>query len=189
MSVLTNEKPVLFIDGERIYKFRIGDVVKISNNYYRLENIQPLRHGPVALGSIATTETGTFDFSVANSQYMQPLEGYLYWVEKVAIDGRCGFRFEFPKGQPHLHPKGSAPGEYIYFRHAKPSDPLYLPFVIEPPYYPTWQLYNPHTAANNSDAWFWGFKWQVEMLKGMDVPSEGYIELTDYRRSGELGTA
>ncbi len=174
---------ILFIDSEKIYKFRIGHNIKILENYYRIDNIQPLYHKE-ACGSCSATDTLTKDFDT----YLKPREGYLYFIEHVGIDGFCGFHFQMPKGQPHLTPQGY--GEYIYFDIANPLDPYYLPFIVEPPNYPVLKLYNPEAAANNSDASFEGQKMQVKKLEGAEIPPKGqYTELIDYTTSGELGTA
>lgn len=170
--------PIIFIDNQRKYKFQVGYKVKIGKNFYEIIGIEDLKHKE-AMGSLAAAGTTTYDFDA----YMKPLDGYIYFVEYLAIDGYCGFQFHFPKGIPHGTPRGNT--EYLYFFDANPSDPLYKPFFIIPPNYPSFALYNPEASANNSDAIFTGERWRVEKLDVTQIPPEGkYVELTDYAAGG-----
>lgn len=170
--------PIIFIDGVRIYKFMIGYKFKIGQTFYEILGIEPFKHLE-ALGSLAASTTTTKDFTT----YMKPLDNYIYFVEWMAIDGNCGFQFQFQKGIPHGTVRGNT--EYLYFDDAKPSDPLYWPFLIIPPNYPTWALYNPTASANNSDAIFKGERWLVKKLGVNETPPEGqYTILTDYAAGG-----
>lgn len=170
--------PIIFIDDIREYKFMIGYKIKVGNNYYEILGIERLTHKE-AIGAVTTLNTTTKDFN----DYMKPLDGYIYFVEFMAIDGNCGFQLEFPKGIPHGTPRGNV--EYLYFADASPSAPLYEPLVIIPPNYPSWKVYNPTASTNNSDAIFKGKRWRVKKLGVSEIPAEGrYIELTDYASGG-----
>jgi len=156
----------------------IGYIVKIGNNFYKIQAIDPL-YNKEATGSVAASTTTTKDWNT----YMQPLDGYIYFVEWLSIDGNLGFQLQFPKGMQHGSPRGKI--EYFYFKDAMPSNPLYYPFVITPPNYPTFGLYNPTSAANNSDVEFVGQRWAVRKLDNMERPPEGkYVELVDYANRG-----
>ena len=172
---------IIFIDNQRKYKFFIGYKIKVGSAFYEIIGIEELRHKE-ATGSLGAGSTTTKDFN----NYMQPLDNMIYFVEEVGIDGNLGFQFEFPKGQSHHTPRGAA--EYIYWEEANPLDPMYCPFVITPPNHPSFKLYNPTGAANNSDAFFRGEKWQVEKLVGARIPAAGtYTELMDYANPKGIG--
>ena len=169
---------IIFIDNERKYKFRIGNVVKIGTRIYKITNIEPLIHKE-SCGAITTTGTKDFD------SYLKPREGYLYFIEYVAIDGRCEFQFQYPKGQPHYTPRGYQ--EYIGFDRANIDDPLYAPFIVINPEYPSVYLYNPTGVANTSYMTFEGEKFEVTEVTENAPPID--MEICDYPRSGSLGTA
>lgn len=169
---------IIFIDGERKYKFRIGYVIKIGKNFYRITGIEELRWTE-ALGSLAATTATTYDFST----YMKPLDGYIYFVEYMGIDGFCGFALQFPKGIVHGAPRGQT--SYVYKDEAGKLNPMYYPMVITSPNYPTWATYNPESSANNADAYFFGERWKVNKLTQPEISEiTSYEELTDYANSG-----
>lgn len=169
---------IIFINGERKYIFRIGYVVKIGLNFYRIKGIEELRwYEPI--GSIATVTVTQKDFDT----YMKPLAGYIYWVEYMGIDGFCGFSIEFPKGIVHGAPRGQL--QYIYKDEAGKLNPVYYPMIITAGSHPTWNVYNPTGAANNSDAYFFGERWKVDLLKEAEIAEiTSWEELTDYASSG-----
>lgn len=171
---------VIFVDNKRKYKFMVGYKVKVGSRFYEIMGIEPLRHKE-ATGSVATVTATTKDWDT----YMRPLNGYIYFVEKMGINGYLGFAFQFPKGIVHGAPRGET--EYIYFNEANSLNPLYYPFVIIDPYFPTWALYNPNANSNNSDAYFFGERWLVrEMLSDEYrlLKRNEYTELVDYSKGG-----
>lgn len=175
--------PIIFIDDRRKYKFLIGYVVKLGITFYRITGIELLRHKE-ATGSVAAGLVTTKDWDT----YLKPLDGYMYFIEFIGIDGNLGFLFEFPKGTPHGTPRGTI--EYIYFDEASILDPLYLPFLVITPNHPSFRLYNPTAAANNSDVVFKGEKWQIEKLSKEEAAAlsrNEYTEMTNYAKSKGLG--
>lgn len=175
--------PIIFIDNRRKYKFLIGYVIKLGKNFYRIAGIEDLRHKE-ATGSVAALTVTTKDWDT----YLKPLDGYMYFVEFIGIDGLLGFLFEFPKGTPHGTPRGNI--EYIYFDEASILDPMYLPFLVITPHHPSFRLYNPTAAANNSDVIFKGEKWQVDKLSVEEAAAlsrNEYTEMTNYAKTRGLG--
>lgn len=169
---------IIFFDPHRKYKFLNGYHFKIGERFYRIDGIEELRHKE-ATGSVASGIDTKKDFD----EKMKPLDGFIYFVEHMGIDGRLGFQLEFPKGTQHGTPRGEI--EYIYFDEANPLDPTYIPLIIEPGNSPTFHLYNPHTAANNSDVVFTGERWKVTKLEDREItPDIRFIEMTDYAKGG-----
>lgn len=169
---------IIFIDNERKYKFLIGYNIKIGQDFYRIDGIEKLRHEE-ALTALATVTASTYDFST----YLKPLDGYMYFIEKMGIDGFCGFALQFPKGIVHGAPRGET--EYVYKDEAGKLNPEYYPFIITTPNYPTWAYYNPTTATNTSYAYFKGERWKVHKINSSELTGKDtYIELLDYTNGG-----
>jgi len=168
---------IVFIDGERKYKFLIGYKLKIGQDYYRIDGIEELRHTE-NLTALATVTASTYDFDT----YLKPLDGYIYFIEHMGIDGFCGFALQFPKGIVHGAPRGET--QYVYKDEAGKLDPLYYPFIITTPNYPTWAYYNPSGATNTSVAYFFGERWKVRKLQATEAPPKDFLELTDYAQGG-----
>lgn len=156
----------------------IGYQFKLGAKYYKILGIEDLRHKE-ATGSVDSLDDTTVSFD----DYMKPLDGYAYFVEFLAIDGYLGWQFEFPAGIPHGTPRGNI--EYIYFDEGHPLNMVYVPFIVTPPNYPTFKLYNPEAFANNSDILFKGKRWLVEKLTGAKIPPLGqFVEMEDYAAGG-----
>lgn len=170
---------IIFVDGERKHKFLIGYNVEIGANMYKIVGIEELRWME-AIGSLATVSTTSKDFDT----YMKPLDNYVYWVEYMGIDGFCGWALQFPKGIVHGAPRGQT--QYVYKDEAGKLNPLYYPMIITSPNYPTWVVYNPTGAANDSDAYFFGERWRIKLLIGAELSDIGsnFTKLTDYANSG-----
>lgn len=169
---------IIFIDGERKYKFLKGFIVKIGAKIYKILGIEELRWSE-PIGSIATVTGTTKDFDT----YMKPLDNYIYWVEYMGIDGFCGWALQFPKGIVHGAPRGQT--SYVYKDEAGKLNPMYYPMIITTPDYPTWAVYNPFSASNNSDAYFFGERWRVKLLDSLEMQNVTSVtELTDYANSG-----
>ncbi len=115
---------------------------------------------------------------------MKPLDNYIYFVEYMGIDGFVGWTLQFPKGIVHGAPRGQT--EYVYKDEAGKLNPMYYPFIISSPDYPTWAVYNPKSFTNNSDAYFFGERWRIVLLDGAQIQDIGsnFTELTDYANSG-----
>lgn len=158
----------------------IGHNIKLGKKFYRIFGIDPLTWKEET-GSISAGDETTKDWN----DYLLPLDGFAYWIEKLAIEGRLGFAVNFPRGKPHGAPRGQT--RYIYWGEARPGHPKYFPMLVTPPSYPSYALYNPHSAANNSYAWFFGERWWVdEPLTKEEVEEIGdrYTELTNYAGGG-----
>ena len=169
---------IIFINGERKYIFRIGYVIKIGQNFYRIKGIEELRWKE-SMTALATVTASTYDFST----YMKPLDGYIYFVEYMGIDGFCGFAVQFPKGIVHGAPRGQT--EYVYKDEAGKLLPMYYPMIITSPNYPTWAYYNPTGLTRTDDAYFFGERWKVDLLSPAEIAEvTSYEELTDYASSG-----
>lgn len=167
---------ILFIDNKRKYKFLIGYVIKTGAKYFKIDGIEELRHSE-AIGSLAAATASTKDWDT----YMKPLDGYIYFIQEMGIDGFCGFALQFPKGIVHGAPRGET--EYVYKDEAGKLNPKYYPFIITSPDYPTWATNNPKAAANNSQAYFYGERWKVHQLQPHEIPKD-YTELTNYALGG-----
>ena len=170
---------IIFMDGERKYKFMKGYHIKLGNKLFRILGIEDLRWKE-AIGSIATVTATTKDWDT----YMKPLDNYIYFVEYMGIDGFCGFALQFPKGIVHGAPRGQT--DYMYKDEAGKLNPIYFPFIITSPDYPTWAVYNPSGAANNSDAYFFGERWRVVLLDASQIADIGsnFTDMTDYAMGG-----
>lgn len=154
----------------------IGYQFKLGAKYYKIFGIENLRHKE-ATGSVDSLDDTTVNFDT----YMKPLDGYAYFVEFLAIDGYLGWQLEFPAGMPHGTPRGNI--EYIYFDEANVLNMMYVPFIITPPNYPSFKLYNPESFANNSDMIFKGKRWLVKQLVGDDIPQPGqFVTMQDYAK-------
>lgn len=174
---------IIFIDNKRKYKFMLGYKVKVGNKVYEIIGIELLRWKE-AIGSLAATTSTTKKFN----SYMTPLDNYIYFVEGVAIDGNCGFQWEYPEGQKHHTPRGQT--IYIYSDEANILQPMYLPVLVIKPSYPTIAVYNPTAAANNSDFYFIGEKWQVKELDpsiAATLSPSQYTEMFDYANPKGIG--
>lgn len=172
---------IIFIDNKRKFKFRAGYIVKLGKNFYRINGIEELRWAE-AMTALAATTASTYDFS----QYMQPNPGYMYFVEKMGIDGFCGWALQFPKGIVHGAPHGQT--SYVYKDEAGKLNPMYYPMVITSPNFPTWAYYNPTAASNTPTAYFFGERWRVTKLEESEVAQvTSYEELTDY--AGTAGSS
>lgn len=172
---------IVFIDNKRIWKFRIGDNIRLGQEYYHIRNLEPLEHKSTC-DAVAAGGTGSKTFDT----YMRPMEEYLYFVESQGIDGLCEFRFQFPQGQPHFAPQSSI--EYIDWMRASKLKPKYMPYFIKHGggEYTAVELSNPSGVSNVSDIYFYGWKFHVTKLT--EIPIK-FIEVTDYPRSGQMGVA
>lgn len=168
---------IIFIDDKRKYKFIIGYNIKIGEDYFRIDGIEELRHKE-AMTALATVTASTYDFDT----YLKPLDGYMYFIESMGIDGFCGWALQFPKGIVHGAPRGET--QYVYKDEAGKLNPKYYPFIITSPNYPTWAYYNPTTATNTSTAYFFGERWRIRKLGSSETPPKEYVELLDYTRGG-----
>lgn len=167
---------IIFIDDKRKYKFLVGYVLKLGAKFYRIDGIEELRHSE-SIGSLAATTASTKDWDT----YLKPLDGYIYFIQEMGIDGFVGFALQMPKGIVHGAPRGET--QYVYKDEAGRLNPKYYPFVLTPPNYPTWAIYNPTGAANTSQAYFFGERWKVHKLESHEVAKD-YTELTDYTLGG-----
>jgi len=172
---------IIFIDNIRKYKFRINDIIKVGSRIYKIIGIEMLEHEE-SMGSVSAGSTSDYDFDTN----LKPSDGYAYFIEFIGISGLCKFRFEFPRGQPHFTPHGIL--EYIDFDHANRLRPMYVPFIIFNPEYPSVKLYNPSDVANTPYMYFRGEKFEIESLTSIP-PGERVIDLLDYPRKGNLGVA
>ncbi|KKN90793.1 hypothetical protein LCGC14_0223760 [marine sediment metagenome] len=170
---------IIFIDGERKFKFMKGYNIKLGAKMFKIMGIEELRWKE-AIGSVATGIATTKDWDT----YMKPLDNYIYFVEYMGIDGFCGFALQFPKGIVHGAPRGQT--EYVYKDEAGKLNPMFYPFLISSPDYPTWAVFNAAAIANNSDAYFFGERWRVKILSGTEIQEIGsnFTEMTDYANSG-----
>ncbi len=169
---------IIFVDGERKYKFRIGYTIKVGQNFYRIKGIEELRWKE-SMTALATVTASTYDFDT----YMKPLDGFIYFVEYIGVDGFCGIAIQFPKGIVHGAPRGQT--EYVYKDEAGKLNPMYYPMIITSPNYPTIAYYNPTTVSRTDDIYFFGERWKVDKLNPSEVSEiSSYEELTDYASSG-----
>lgn len=172
----------MYIDDRRVYKFRPGQNIKVNERFYRIRDLERMKYWE-SLGSVAAGATGTKEFNPT----LQPRDDYLYFIEDWGIDGNCQFRLEFPLGQPHMFPRSA--DEYIDFDLANKLMPMYFPVIVKKPDYPAVRLYNPTGAANTSIMWIFGQKFYVDDITRTPPPVNEYIEMTDFPKAGNLGTA
>lgn len=169
---------IIFIDNTRKYKFLNDYYFQLGERIYQIKGIEGLRWKE-ASGDCSATSTLTTDFDT----YLKPLDGFAYFIEEFGIDGNLGFAFQFPKGIVHGAPRGET--QYIYADEAPYNRPIYMPFIITPPHYPTFEFYNPKSSTFNADMYFFGERWRVRNASPNEVPNIDAIpRLTDYASSG-----
>lgn len=172
---------IIFFDPTRKYKFLVNHYFKIEKSYYQITGIDENLGWSQSTGSVTTLQETVKDWS----DYLRPLDGYAYFIERMGINGRLGFAMQFPKGITHGAPRGQT--RYLYYDDASHVDPIYYPFVVLPPHFPSWKLYNPTTATYTAYAYFFGEKWKIRKIPELEVNAEieqKAIELTDYANSG-----
>lgn len=97
----------------------------------------------------------------------------------MGINGALEFQLQFPSGIPHWSVHGMAM-RFNRFQAGYLS-PVYAPFLILNPDYPSINYYNPEAASKAADIWFYGWRWK---LKKLDYEPSVYTELTKYAGGG-----
>ena len=169
---------IIFVDGERKFKFRNGYVIKLGKKFYRIKGIEELRWAE-EMTALATVTASTYDFST----YMKPLDGYMYFIEYIGIDGFCGIAIQFPKGIVHGSPRGQT--SYMYKDEAGKLKPAYYPMMWTAPDYPTIAYYNPTLLTRTDTIYFFGERWKIDILSPAEIAEvSSYEDITDYASSG-----
>lgn len=166
----------IIIDKVKKYHFFIGFNFEIDGDYYQIEDLEEMKWDDKP-GSAVTTGA-TSNWNVTN---LTPLEGYAYYIEKVGIDGFCGFQVLF-KDYPHNAPRREA--TYFYMEDASRHKPMFIPHVIFNPDYPTYKLYNPTASSNTPRMFFYGEKWKIKKLS---IRPDQITKLTDYMKGSMKG--
>ena len=147
--------------SEKKYNFKIGYIIKVGTAFYQINGIEPIFHYDV-IDSVATVSSADQSFE----SDLKPNDDYMYWIEKMGIDGALGFQLKFPKTQ-----RWTVHGNkrYIYRHRASFMNPAYMPFLVINPQYPIFTFYNPERSAKEAVMYFEGEKWLTTKLKQSDI--------------------
>lgn len=150
------------------FNFKLGYVIKVGREFYELIGIEPFHHYE-AIDSVATLTAQAQSFQ-AN---LLPSTGYMYWIEKMGIDGALGFQLTFP-----AVPRWTVHGlrRYIYRHRASFMSPIYMPILVRNPQFPRFTFYNPELAAKLGIMYFEGERFIVKPCAEPSV----YTDLTSY---------
>lgn len=152
------------------FNFKNGYIIKIGREFYEILGIEPFTH-PELINSVATGVSQDQSFQ-AN---LQPSQGYMYWVEKLGIDGALGFQLKFPAVQ-----RWTVHGlkRYIYRHRASLMNMMHMPFLVRSPQFPRFSFHNPEAAAKTAILYFEGERWIVSPKNSAEV--DVYTDLTSY---------
>jgi len=151
------------------FNFKLGYVFKVGIEFFEILGIEPVQHYEL-VNEVTTLKA--LDQSFESN--LRPSDGYMYWIEKIGIDGALGFQLKFP-----AVPRWTVHGEkrYIYRHRASFMNPIYMPILVRNPNYPRFTFYNPELATKAAIMYFEGERWIVSRLDGaVDV----YTDLTSY---------
>lgn len=150
------------------FNFKLGYVIKIGRQFFELIGIEPFTHYEL-IASVATVTAQAQSFA-AN---LTPSIGYMYWIEKVGIDGALGFQLTFP-----AVPRWTVHGlrRYIYRHRASFINMIPLEILVRNPQFPRFTFYNPETTAKLAVMYFEGERFIVEECGESNV----YTDLTSY---------
>ena len=150
------------------FNFKLGYVIKVGREFYEILGIEPFTHYEL-IASVATGVAQTQNFN-AN---LTPSQGYMYWIEKMGIDGALGFQLTFP-----AVPRWTVHGlrRYIYRHRASFINPIHMPILIRNPQFPRFTYFNPELDAKVGIMFFEGERW---IIKQVAEPST-YTDLTSY---------
>lgn len=150
------------------FNFKLGYNIKVGREFFELIGIEPWTHYEL----IASVAAGIAqDQSFATN--LTPSLGYMYWIEKVGIDGALGFQLKFPSV-----PRWTAHGlkRYIYRHRASFTNMKPMEILIRHGYYPQFTFYNPELTAKLGVMYFEGERFIVKPTGERDV----YTDLTSY---------
>ncbi len=150
------------------FNFKLGYIIKIGREFFELIGIESFTHYEL-INSVATLKAQDQSFGTN----LTPSQGYMYWIEKVGIDGALGFQLKFP-----AVPRWTVHGlkRYIYRHRASFINPMPLQILIRHPNYPRFTFYNPELTAKVAIMFFEGERFIVEKTSESNV----YTDLTSY---------
>jgi len=150
------------------YNFKLGYIIKVGREFYEILGIEPFTHYEL-IASVATGVAQTQNFN-AN---LTPSQGYMYWIEKMGIDGALGFQLTFP-----AVPRWTVHGlrRYIYRHRASFINPIHMPILVRNPQFPRFTYFNPEVAAKVGIMFFEGERWIIKQTEESNV----YTDLTSY---------
>jgi len=150
------------------FNFKLGYTIKVGREFFELIGIEPFTHYEL----IASVAAGTAQDQSFQANLM-PSTGYMYWIEKVGIDGALGFQLKFP-----AVPRWTVHGlkRYIYRHRASFMNPKPLEILVRNPQYPRFTFYNPELTAKLAVMYFEGERFIVEKTGAKDI----YTDLTSY---------
>jgi hypothetical protein len=150
------------------YNFKLGYIIKIGREFFELLGIEPFTHYEL-IASVAAGVAQTQNFN-AN---LTPSSGYMYWIEKMGIDGALGFQLTFP-----AVPRWTVHGlrRYIYRHRASFTNAIHMPILVRNPQFPRFTYFNPELAAKVGIMFFEGERWIVKPTAESNV----YTDLTSY---------
>ncbi|KKN15261.1 hypothetical protein LCGC14_0987800 [marine sediment metagenome] len=151
------------------FNFKIGYIIKVHREFFEILGIEPFNHYEAITG-IETLKAGDQSFE----SNLRPSDGYMYWIEKMGIDGALGFQLKFP-----AVPRWTVHGEkrYIYRHRASFLNMIYMPILLRNPNYPRFTFYNPELSTKAAIMYFEGERWIISRIEGdVDV----YTDLTSY---------
>lgn len=157
--------------SKKKYNFKIGYHIKVGSLFYEILGIEWLQHYE-SVDEVAAGVSGEQSFE----SELKPSEGYLYWIEKVGIDGALGFQLKFPS-VPRWTVHGNK--RYFYRHRASFLNPLYKPFLVKNPEYPRFTFYNPEVAAKKAIMYFEGERFLTKTIERSQV-GDYWTDLTSY---------
>ncbi len=152
------------------FNFKLGYIIKVGREYFVILGIEDFNHYEAITG-ITTLNTGDQSFE----SNLRPSDGYMYWIEKLGIDGALGFQLKFP-----AVPRWSVHGEkrYIYRHRASFLNMIYKPILVRNPNYPRFTFYNPELATKAAIMYFEGERWIISKVEEGSV--DIFTDLTSY---------
>ena len=150
------------------FNFKLGYVIKVGRQFFELLGIEPFNHYEL----IASVTAGTAQTQNFNAN-LTPSMGYMYWIEKVGIDGALGFQLTFP-----AVPRWTVHGlrRYIYRHRASFVNPIPLQILIRNPEFPRFTFFNPELTDKLAVMYFEGERFIVKECAETSV----YTDLTSY---------
>ena len=150
------------------FNFKLGYIIKVGREFFELIGIEPFTHYEL-IASVATLTAQDQSFATN----LTPSQGYMYWIEKIGIDGALGFQLKFP-----AVPRWTVHGlkRYIYRHRASFTNPKPMEILIRNPNYPRFTFYNPELTAKLGVMYFEGERFIVKPVGESNV----YTDLTSY---------
>ena len=150
------------------FNFKLGYNIKVGKEFFELIGIEPFTHYEL-INSVAAGIAQDQSFATN----LTPSMGYMYWIEKVGIDGALGFQLKFP-----AVPRWTVHGlkRYIYRHRASFINMKPMEILIRHPNYPRFTFYNPELTAKLGVLYFEGERFIVKPVG----EREPYTDLTSY---------